>query len=319
MSRFLKAFLRDPLDGRVHIAAFGKHPAWDDHIDDIGLTTETLALTKQGLYSEGIATQLASGAWNQIESSGTAIDFNHRFVWGRDQQAVAGAVWASTDRKGRSRFPLVICAQSGFEGPRAVDLLFDPIERLGTLCRNASTQDAVRDALSATQAGLSYAVPPSIGASLFAEISESGENTVLPAMVTLSAGLKNKWQRGPREIAKTSGSHFRLAAVSARAKENLIFWSAYLASQRTMPGVPYFVIAVNGKGWIDMIIGEPLQNDFFCLRANEYALPSTWIDIDGAERGKLEAVAKNYLHTYRLGPASSSSHPRSWWSGLFKK
>jgi hypothetical protein len=319
MSRFLKAFLRDPPDARIHFAAFGKHPAWDDHIDDIGLNTETLALTKQGLYSEGIATQLASGAWNQIESSGTAIDFDHRFVWCRDQQAVAGAIWASTDRKGRTRFPLVICAQSGFEGPRAVDLLFDPIERLGALCRNANTQEAVRDAFSKMQAGLSYAIAPPIGGSLFSEITESGENTVLPAMVTLSAGLKNNRPRGPRETAKTSGWRFRLAAVSTRPKESLIFWSAYLASQRTSSGLPYIIVAMNGKSWIDIIIGEPLQNDFFCLRANEYALPSTWVDIDGAERSKFEAAAKNYLSTYRLGPSSSPSHPRSWWSGLFKK
>jgi hypothetical protein len=319
MSRFLKAFLREPPDARIHFAAFGKHPAWDDHIDDIGLNTETLALTKQGLYSEGIATQLASGAWNQIESSGTAIDFDHRFVWCRDQQAVAGAIWASTDRKGRTRFPLVICAQSGFEGPRAVDLLFDPIERLGSLSRNANTQEAVRDAFSKMQAGLSYAVPPPIGGNLFSEITESGENTVLPAMVTLSAGLKNSRLRGARETTKTSGSHFRLTAVSTRPKESLIFWSAYLASQRTSPGLPYIVVAMNGKSWIDLIIGEPLPNDFFCLRANEYALPSTWVDIDEAERSKLEAAAKTYLRTYRLGPSSSSNHPRSWWSGLFKK
>src|ERR1700675_3875744 len=112
MSRFLKVFLRDPLNARIYFAAFGKHPAWDDHIDDIGLNTETLALTKQGLYSEGIANKLALGAWNQIESSGTAIDFDHRFVWGRDQKAVEGAIWASIDRKGRTRFPLVICAQT---------------------------------------------------------------------------------------------------------------------------------------------------------------------------------------------------------------
>jgi hypothetical protein len=319
MSRFLKAFLRDPPDARIHFAAFGKHPAWDDHIDDIGLGTETLALTKQGLYSEGIATQLASGAWNQIENSGTAIDFDHRFVWGRDQQAVVGAIWASTDRKGRARFPLVICAQSGFEGPRAVDLLFEPLERLGALCRNANTQEAVRDAFSTMQAGLNYAVPPPIDGSLFSGIAESSENTILPAMVTLSAGLKNNRQRGSRETAKTSGCHFRLTAISAQPKENLIFWSAYLGSQRTSSGPPYIVIAMNGKSWVDIIVGEPLQNDFFCLRANEYALPSTWIDIDGPERSKLEAAAKNYLLTYRLGPAASSGHPRSWWSGLFKK
>ena len=53
MSRFLKVFLRDPLSGEIYIAGFGKHPAWDDHIDDIGLASETLVLTKQLLYSGG--------------------------------------------------------------------------------------------------------------------------------------------------------------------------------------------------------------------------------------------------------------------------
>src|SRR3984957_6683950 len=125
MSRFLKVFLRDPLSDRILIAGFGKHPAWDDHIDDIGLTTETLVLTKQLLYSEGIATHLASGAWDQIEKSGNAIEFDHRLVWGRDQQVIVGALWASAHRKGRARFPLVICVQFGLDGPRAVDLLFD--------------------------------------------------------------------------------------------------------------------------------------------------------------------------------------------------
>ena len=45
MSRFLKVFLRDPLSARIQVAGFGKHPAWDDHIDDIGLNTESLVLT----------------------------------------------------------------------------------------------------------------------------------------------------------------------------------------------------------------------------------------------------------------------------------
>jgi hypothetical protein len=120
MSRFLKVFLRDPLSDRVQIAGFGKHPAWDDHIDDIGLTTETLVLTKQLLYSEGIATQLASGAWDQIEKSGNAIEFDHRFVWGRDQQAIVGALRASEDRNGRTRFPVVIYMKSGLYAPRAI-------------------------------------------------------------------------------------------------------------------------------------------------------------------------------------------------------
>ena len=141
MTRFLKVFLRDSLNVRIQAAVFGKHPAWDDHIDDIGLSTETLVLTKQLLYSEGIATQLASGAWDQIEKSGNAMEFDHRFVWGRDQQAIVGAIWASADRKGRTRFPLVICMQAALDGPRAIGLLLDPVGQLGTLCRRAKTQE----------------------------------------------------------------------------------------------------------------------------------------------------------------------------------
>jgi hypothetical protein len=319
MSRFLKVFLRDPLSARIQVAVFGKHPAWDDHIDDIGLYTETLVLTKQLLYSEGIATQLASGAWDQIEKSGNAIEFDHRFVWARDQQAIVGAIWASADRKGRTRFPLVICAQAGFDGPRAIDLLFEPIERLGTLCRTARTQQEIRDAFNQAQGELYGAHLPSINKNLFSEKTDSGENLILPALVTLSAGLKNRRLRGPREAAKTSGSHFRLAAISSQAKDNLSFWSAYLAARCTGSGPPYVVIAANGKRWIDLILGEPLQNDFFCLRANETALPATWTEIEGTQLRKLESEAKDYLRTYKLGPASSSTHRRSWWSGLFNR
>src|ERR1700724_4595472 len=117
MSRFLKVFLRDPLSTRIQIAGFGKHPAWDDHIDDIGLTTETLVLAKQLLYSEGIASQLASGAWDQIEKSHHAIEFAHRFVWSRDEQSIVGAIWASADRKGRPRFPMAACFKADRNGP----------------------------------------------------------------------------------------------------------------------------------------------------------------------------------------------------------
>jgi hypothetical protein len=315
MSRFLKVFLRDPLSAKIQVAGFGKHPAWDDHIDDIGLNTETLVLTKQLLYSEGIATQLASGAWDQIEKSGNAIEFDHRFVWGRNQQSIVGAIWASADRKGRTRFPLVICAQAYFHGPRAINLLFEPVERLGSVCRTANTQKEVYDAFSQAQWELNGANLPFLGDSLFSEITDSAENSVLTALVTFSAGLKN---RRSREVAKTGGSHFRLDAVSSQPKEDLRFWSAYLAARRTASNPPYLVIASNGKGWIDLVVGEPLRNDFFCLRANKNALPATWIEIEGTQRHKLESEAKDYLRTYRLRPDSSLTPRSPWWSTLFK-
>ncbi len=315
MSRFLKVFLRDPLNARIQVAGFGKHPAWDDHIDDIGLATETLVLTKQLLYSGGIATQLASGAWDQIEKSGNAIEFDHRFVWGRDQQSIVGAIWASADRKGRTRFPMVICVQSGFDGPHAVDLFIDPVERLGTLCRTAKTKEEIRDSFNQVQGELNYSGLPSPHDKLFSEIKESAEDSILPALITLAAGLKTKRLRGSRESA---GSHFRLDAISSQAKDNLSFWSAYLNTQPAGSGLPHIVIAAKGRGWVDLIVGEPLQNDFFCLRANENALPATWTEIQGTEVRKLESEAKDYLRTYRLRPTYSLTQRRPWWSSLFE-
>jgi hypothetical protein len=317
MSRFLKIFLRDPLGGRIHIAGFGKHPAWDDHIDDLGLATETLVLTKKLLYSEGIATQLASGAWDQIEKSGQAIEFDHRFVWSRDEQAIIGAIWASADRKGRTRFPMVICVQAGFAGLKAIGLLLAPIERLGTLCREAKTQEKIRDSFNQTYRELNGAFFPAAG-DLFSETSDPGGNSILPALITLSAGLRSQRARISGETGRTGRSHFRLTTISPQVKENLSFWSGYLTRYYDS-SLPYIIIAANGRCWIDMIVGEPVPGDFFCLRANEYALPATWIEIEGTQLDKLKAEAKDYLQTFRRGTASPVKHPRSWWSALFKK
>jgi hypothetical protein len=314
MSRFLKVFLRVPLTAGVEVAGFGKHPAWDDHIDDIGLKTETLVLAKQLLYSEGITTQLASGAWDQLEKSGNAIEFDHRFVWGRDQQAIVGAIWASADRKGRTRFPLVVCAQIASQGPRAIDLLFDSIERLGALCRAAKNQEDIRDAFRRAKWEFSGANLPGPSDNRSSEMTDAGQISILSSLVTLSAGLKN---RRPRDAAKTSGSHFRLSAISSKAKENLNFWSTYLTTQHIGSNPPYVIIASNGKGWIDLIIGEPVENDFYCLRAHESALPVTSTEIEAKQLRKLESEAKEYLQTYQFGSLGRSMQRRAWWSGLF--
>ena len=319
MSRFLKVFLREPIGAGIQLAAFGKHPAWDDHLDDIGLNTESLALTKQLLYSEGIATQLASGAWDQLEKSGHAIEFDHRFVWGRDQQAIVGAIWASADRKRRTRFPLIICAQAGLDSPRASALLLDYVGELGALCRNAKTQEELLSAFGRAQSELSRATLPSVVSNLFSGITDLEENFILPSLVTLSAGLKSKLPRGPLETAKASGSRFRLLGISSQTKDNLGFWSAYLATQCAGPGLPYLVIAASGRRWIDLIVGEPRPNDFFCLRANENALPTSRAEIEEAQARKLESEAKDYLGTYKSGPADAHPPRRTWWSGLFNK
>jgi hypothetical protein len=230
---------------------------------------------------------------------------------------VVGAIWNSADRKGRTRFPLVICGQVGLDGPRAIDFLSEPIERLGAFCRAAKTQQEIREAFGLAQAELNGTQLPYPGDHRFSEILNSEENLILPELVTLSASLKKR-QHGPRESARTRGSHLRLAAISSQTKDNLSFWSTYLSARGSgSHGLPYLVVTPKGKGWSDLIVGEPCQKDFFCLRANEKALLATRSEMEEAQRRKLESEAKDYLQAYKNGTVTFAANRRSWWFTWF--
>ena len=319
MTRFPKIFLREPLNGKVHVAGFGKHPAWHDHIDDIGLNTETLVLTKKLLYSQGIATQLASGAWDQIEKSGNAIQFDHRFCWSRKCQTIAGAIWASSDGKGRTRFPMIVCAQADVEGWKAIDQFLGPIDQMGMNSKSAHTPAGFRELITRLEAELYQLLHSPSGVDPSSEMTESQQSSILPELITLAAGLKNKVHRSLHESMRPGGSHFRLASFLSGPGKNLSFWSAYLAALGLPSSPPCLAIAAIGKPWVDLIVGEPVDNDFFCLRANQTALPATWLEIVETDRRKVELTARDFLRATRLGQAATVSQQRSWWTSLFNR
>jgi hypothetical protein len=320
MTRFFKAFLRDRLEGRVHAAVFGKHPAWDDHIDDIGLVTESLALAKRLLYLEGIAGQLASGAWDRIESSGQGVEFDHRFVWGRDEQAIIGAIWASSDGKGRARFPMVICIQAGLAGCAAIGPYLAPVERLGMLCKSATRQEAVREFHSRLSSDLNIRAPSYSSAAepLSLDKPDQAPNAMLEALIALASGLKRSVTRSFGE-----GGHsacFRVPAVLSQVERNLKFWSGYLERRANLYNLhlPYLVIARESAPSIDLIIGEPESKDFFCLRANETVLPAFDEQSKPGEAAKFEVDAKEYLQSWGM-VFDTPPRKSSWLANLFDK
>jgi hypothetical protein len=302
MTRFQRTFLRDPIGEKVYAAAFGKHPAWDDHIDDVGLVTETMVLAKQLLYSQGIASQLASGAWEQIERAGQSLEFDHRFVWARKEQALVGAIHASSDGKGRARFPMVVSIQAPVNGLRAVQIYLPQAEKLATRCKAALTRDEFRAAvdlankelnafrlLSETQPGVAH--------------PEAASN---PTVIELAAHLL--------EASRDSrASRFRLPPVSPRVRDNLEFWVGYL-KLHGQPAQPFILVAGAGALPIDLRIGEPESNDWFCLRANEVAFPITKPKEAASQRREQEA--KQYLEWFRLGSGPRPAD-RSGWRRLF--
>ncbi|MBV8970527.1 MAG: hypothetical protein JO331_15920 [Verrucomicrobia bacterium] len=296
MTRFRKVFLRDSLNRSTHLAGFGKHPAWDDHIDDLGLTTETLVIVRRILYSEGIASQVSSGAWSRLEGNGQALVFDHRFVWSRDAQSVVGGIWASSDGKGRAHFPMIVCLQIGMNGRHAIRSFLAPVEDLGGLCKKASGQQEFRDAFMKTEHKLaSNTRPDSESGFQFFNLTEEREQEITNGMIALSEGLGKHRREGARRGA--GSAHIRLPAISSRPKENLEFWIGYVETQLDFH-LPCLAIASTSPGPIDIIAGEPEADDFFCLRAAETRLPLT---STGDERpADVRLQAKVYLRSYGL-------------------
>jgi hypothetical protein len=323
MTRFLKIFLRDRLNQSIQLAGFGKHPAWDDHIDDFGLTTETLVTLRRILYSEGIASQVSSGAWNRLEKTGQAIEFDHRFVWSREAQSVIGGIWASSDGKGRGHFPMVVCLQIAVNGWRAVRSFLAPVEQLGADCQGAKEQKKFRDVFAEAQHSLSRhsetaaeissdPLSSSIPETNAGDLPEQREEAVLDGMIVLSQGVKKYKKQGGRE--REGSAHFRLPAISARQKESLEFWTGYLETRLDFR-LPCLTIASPRLGPIDIIAGEPEARQFFCLRAPESGLPMTPVSATDKRFADVRLAAKVYLRAFEQGVIQPAKEGLSqhWW------
>ena len=299
MSRFRKTFLRDRLNQTAQLAGFGKHPAWDDHIDDIGLTTETLVSVRQILYSEGIARQVASGAWARLEERGQALEFDHRFVWSREAQSVIGGIWASRDGKGRTHFPLIVCLQSAVNGWRAIRRFLGPLDELGTLCQGAKDKQRLRDSFGETHRRLARNAGWDSDAETSPnDLSKQRAYAAVNGMIALSQSLGKRGKHAVRNLDKSL--HFRLPAVSTRIQESLEFWAGYLETQFS-PRFPYLTIASGGLGPIDIITGEPGAGDFFCLRASESCLPLTPVADADKHLADARLEATVYWRSFGLG------------------
>ena len=101
---------RQPNASGPCIVAFGKHPAWDDHLAEEGHWTPGLRDLKDWLYVRGIAGCIDRGLWDPHTLGVSPTPFNHILVWQRTADSIAAIVWASADAKGRNRYPMVVAA-----------------------------------------------------------------------------------------------------------------------------------------------------------------------------------------------------------------
>lgn len=296
LGKLSKLFNKTPAAApRVALAAFGKHPGWDDHIDDLGLTTPRLVKVKSVLYSQGIAANIDSAGWDQLPDTERLPGFAHEFLWRWAGEAVVGLIWSSQDGKGRSKYPMVLCLQGS--GLPVSWLCSAGLERLRALrdrCRASSSAAEVRQAIAQTREDLVAAAASIPSGDDLPErhlikrlLVEAGDSTrqgfvrILYDMDRRLGGMKSdsSAKRSTRVI-DLSAHQFRLPRLAARANvlEAARAWSAVAMEQiGAGPILAAGILAIEAvdAGHIDLIVGDPTPASLFCIRAAQAREPMT--------------------------------------------
>ena len=265
-SRFNKAFLRDRLGGRAYLAAFGKHPAWNDHLGLIGAQTESLALLEDVLYRQGIAVQVAAGSWRDRNGNAKTPNFNHRFVWNRGRQSMVGVFWPSVDGKGRTQFPFICCVQSEVAGAVAGQIYLDHVGRVGEQSRQASSQAEVQGILERGGYDLNRWKPitPATAPRVLRSEQEQAPRDSLGCLAqeVIQSGMGR-----PSSSVGGQGRSLRLYAPSEQAPANLWFYASFLEQLVPAPPIYLLLTSADPAAPVDCVLGEPGPNTFFCLGA----------------------------------------------------
>jgi hypothetical protein len=289
MKRLFQKFIRGtgpsaaPAGPRLALGAFGKHPGWDDHIPGIGIETETLASIKQTYYVSGIGSQIDSGVWEKLEPQKSIEGFSHTFLTFQPGHIVLGQLWSSVDRKGRSKYPMMLCVDGeGISAGFLVRELAPLLDQLREKCKATNSAEQVISECGAAQERLR------------ARLGSNGVNAELPTLEERRRFLSHS-ELGPDRLGllrvlhelrsapavagnargQQSGAgsrQFRVPLAADSRYEALLDWAAFFRG--AIPNqVPLLLISRENTDWIDVIVGEPSAADFFCLRASLKALP----------------------------------------------
>jgi len=292
MSRFWRKFLcQDKGFGRetkprILLGAFGKHPGWDDHIDDIGLNTESLLLAKQLLYVEGLGGQIDSGEWDKLGDAERLPGFDHLFVWRRANAFLIGKIWSSRDGKNRTKYPMIVCAQCvGISLALTLRDVLPVIEQVEQLCKATNSADEVRVILSRAQADVDKLLDgvnveqreisqsSSIVARLIKAMQEEDVLRILYHIRTQMRGYL-RGASSTKQLADLRACHLRSSVAGMSAEDKLLAWCQFLYSEIERDA-PILLLLPLGADWLDAIVGCPSKEEFYCLRATPKAMAIT--------------------------------------------
>lgn len=273
---------------RLTLAAFGKHPGWNDHIPGIGVETDVLARAQQKIYVGSIGRQIDSGAWEQLEAAKLLPGFAHTFLWLRPGHAVLGRLWSSTDGKGRSKYPMVLCVDGEGVTP---SFLFSTVllglERLREACRANTSAERVTSDCAAAQEQLRQLVAGGVNAATEATPSVEARRRFLedPGLGPDRRGILrilHQLLAVPGFSATATGEatnlsvsrNLRVPLAAGSGPDAMVLWATFLRCA-LRENVPILLVVREGTDWVDIVVGEPDSDDLFCLQTNTKATPLT--------------------------------------------
>ncbi len=311
---------------QLHLAAFGKHPGWEDHIPGIGMDTQALADLKQALYFDGIRTQIDSGAWEKMEQIKRIEGFDHAFLWLRPGEVLLGLMWSSTDRVGRSKYPMILCAEAENFSPAFMLAYAKPVlESLRNKCKAIASAEEVTAECHAALHRLKGIFERAQGgwAEPFSDVTERRQFLNCPELGPNQTGFLRVLHEYSTEQSFAStdknSKHLRVPIIQNLQADTFTPWVEFFKC--VVPSkVPILFIKNNETNWLDVIIGQPDSRDFFCLQAATDALPLTTevpYEISPAAKSILKDVSDRLglpaapgNRSKAQAPADSSATPR---------
>lgn len=295
----------------IFLAAFGKHPGWDDHIDDYGLDDERLTAEKQQLYNDGLGGNIETGSWDKLEEPARLEEFSHVFVWLAGEHVSVGRMWSSSDGKGRTKYPMVVMVHAtGVAPDRLVELGVPALARVESECKDTRSADDVKAVLNRVRRELRSAVEgtPGTDASQWRPPGESlaaiADREELAADGQRSLGMFRVLYEIEKEMddfrpvegrtrsnrSKQNGlrpRHVRVPAYTGDSAAKpieathhaVLSWLGVLRAELDSSAPMLAIAPINGSGqglgWIDLIVGDPTAAQLFCVRAHPRTLPLT--------------------------------------------
>ncbi len=305
----------------VNLAAFGKHPGWNDHIDDIGVETEGLIAAKRVLY-QAIAGNIDGGKWEQMPQEQRVPGYRHVFAWRRGDVIYAGRLWSSRDGKGRSKYPMILCTECiGVGWDWVKRHVYGTLEQLEEECVSTEQSGEVVDCVTSARRKLRDALEGAAHVNLAVGVKENRLWEISEGEVFSQdrQGLIRILYQLDRELGpyregfdvnssgamSLSARHFRYPRCSTGVVEAIDDWLCFMAKPLALDA-EVLVILPMSQDWVDVVVGEPTVGELYCLQASPDAMPLS-TDIPYSIDTSFVETVDGMLRASRRGESSDAT------------